>query len=189
MNLNEYQEKASSTAQYPISTFKLDTSHEGLIYQTMWMAGFVGNICNQVKKLIRDDNGVLTSDRKEKLDTLVDEAIQALNWIGQSLNNESNLSERLDMSECIGICYTTLGLMGESGELCDDAKDLIETKDEEEIQTIRSNLRDELGDVAWYVATTAKELDRKLDSICEANLAKLKSRRERDMISGDGDHR
>ncbi len=189
MNLNDYQQDAVSTAQYPVSTSDFDESQTALIYQALWMAGFVGNICNQVKKMLRDDNGVLTEDRKQVLDKLIDSAIQSLGWLGQSINKESNVSEKLNLDECIGLCYTSLGLIGEAGEFCDKAKHLMETDDEETIIKIKEDLCDELGDVEWYVASSAKELDRKLDSICEDNLAKLKDREERNVIQGSGNNR
>jgi NTP pyrophosphatase (non-canonical NTP hydrolase) len=50
-------------------------------------------------------------------------------------------------------------------------------------------LRLELGDVLWYVAQLATELNLSLDEIAEANLAKLASRVARDVIAGSGDRR
>ena len=47
----------------------------------------------------------------------------------------------------------------------------------------------ELGDVLWYVAAAAKELDTTLAEVARTNLAKLKSRSERDALQGSGDNR
>lgn len=47
----------------------------------------------------------------------------------------------------------------------------------------------EIGDVLWYAACLASELGLKLADAAEANLAKLRSRAERDTLKGEGDHR
>jgi NTP pyrophosphatase (non-canonical NTP hydrolase) len=47
----------------------------------------------------------------------------------------------------------------------------------------------ELGDVLWYVAQIATELDLDLDDIGAANIDKLLSRQRRGVLSGSGDER
>jgi NTP pyrophosphatase (non-canonical NTP hydrolase) len=54
---------------------------------------------------------------------------------------------------------------------------------------VREDLRLELGDVLWYLAQLATELDLDLAEIAEANLAKLASRAARNVIAGSGDRR
>ncbi len=46
-----------------------------------------------------------------------------------------------------------------------------------------------LGDVLWYIAQVATELDLSLDEIAEYNITKLYDRLERGKIKGDGDNR
>ena len=53
----------------------------------------------------------------------------------------------------------------------------------------REALKQELGDVLWYLAQICTELDLSLQEVAEANLAKLFSRLERGQISGEGDTR
>ena len=53
----------------------------------------------------------------------------------------------------------------------------------------RSALKAELGDVLWYLAQVATELDLTLDEIAQYNIAKLMDRLERGKIQGDGDNR
>jgi NTP pyrophosphatase (non-canonical NTP hydrolase) len=50
-------------------------------------------------------------------------------------------------------------------------------------------LKYELGDVLWYMAQIATELDLSLQEVAEANLEKLFSRLERGQIKGEGDYR
>jgi NTP pyrophosphatase (non-canonical NTP hydrolase) len=57
--------------------------------------------------------------------------------------------------------------------------------DEETKDTIKK----ELGDVLWYIAQLATELNIPLDKIAEANIEKLYSRMDRGVLGGDGDNR
>jgi NTP pyrophosphatase (non-canonical NTP hydrolase) len=85
--------------------------------------------------------------------------------------------------------YPTLGLCGEAGEVADKIKKVLRDRDGLFDAAIREDLRLELGDVLWYVAQLASELDLDLEDIAEANLAKLASRAARNVIAGSGDRR
>lgn len=65
MTMNEYQDAAQITAQYPL-TYVLDRQFD-LIYNTIGLAGEVGEFCNKVKKVIRDNYGRLTPEMVEDL--------------------------------------------------------------------------------------------------------------------------
>ena len=45
------------------------------------------------------------------------------------------------------------------------------------------------GDVLWYCAMLAREVDMNLGSIMEGNLSKLADRKARNRLQGDGDNR
>ena len=47
----------------------------------------------------------------------------------------------------------------------------------------------EIGDVLWYCAMLAKEVDMNLGLIMENNLKKLADRKARNRLQGDGDNR
>jgi hypothetical protein len=85
--------------------------------------------------------------------------------------------------------YPTLGLCGESGEVADKVKKVLRDRDGVFDAQIREDLRLELGDVLWYVAQLASELELDLEDIAAANLAKLASRAARNVIGGSGDRR
>ncbi len=53
----------------------------------------------------------------------------------------------------------------------------------------REAMSKELGDVLWYVAQLATELDLDLEEIAQQNLEKLLSRQRRGVLSGSGDDR
>jgi len=53
----------------------------------------------------------------------------------------------------------------------------------------RDDLKKELGDVLWYVASAARELGFDLSDVAQANLDKLAGRKERGTLQGSGDNR
>lgn len=87
------------------------------------------------------------------------------------------------------IVYPTLGLVNEAGELAGKVKKIFRDKNGQISEADREALKYELGDVLWYMAQIATELDLTLQEVAEANLQKLFSRLERGTIQGDGDNR
>jgi NTP pyrophosphatase (non-canonical NTP hydrolase) len=85
--------------------------------------------------------------------------------------------------------YPTLGLCGEAGEVADKVKKVIRDHGGRFNPELIEGLKLELGDVLWYVAQLATELNLDLESIARANLDKLASRAARNVIAGDGDTR
>ena len=85
--------------------------------------------------------------------------------------------------------YPTLGLSGETGEVADKVKKVMRDRGGVFDDAVRDDLKLELGDVLWYVAQLASELNLSLEEVAEANLAKLSSRTARGRINGSGDRR
>lgn len=87
------------------------------------------------------------------------------------------------------VIYPTLGLVNEAGEVAGKIKKIFRDKDGVISDADRDALKAELGDVLWYIAQVATEINLSLQDIAEANLAKLFDRMERGKIKGDGDYR
>jgi len=105
-----------------------------------------------------------------------------------SLNEYQNLAARTAGAGGEGerrLIISALGLAGEAGEFANMVKKL--TAHGHNIAP--SILADELGDVLWYCAMLAKEVDMNLGHVMENNINKLHSRKERGTISGSGDNR
>jgi len=86
--------------------------------------------------------------------------------------------------------YLTLGLVGESGEIANKVKKLI--RDGADVEGYNDKLvqiANELGDVLWYCAMLANELDANMGRIMEGNLHKLADRKSRGVLGGSGDNR
>lgn len=87
------------------------------------------------------------------------------------------------------LAYPALGLAGESGEVADDIKKVIRDDGARVTRERREAVAKELGDVLWYLAQLATELELDLDSIAQENLEKLASRKRRGVLQGAGDER
>lgn len=90
------------------------------------------------------------------------------------------------------LVYTVLAL-AEAGELQEKLKKAIREDDPEYL----NDIVDESGDLLWYIARIPHELSRidevdfdgDLSDIAERNLDKLADRRERNVLTGEGDDR
>lgn len=82
------------------------------------------------------------------------------------------------------LMYPALGLAGEAGEVAEKVKKWIRdgTLD-------RDSIVKELGDVLWYIAALAGDLEISMDQVAERNIAKLSDRAARGKIQGSGDSR
>lgn len=97
------------------------------------------------------------------------------------------------------LIYPALKLAGEAGEAADkigkkwrnhdmmswaDLKKVIDNPEEWRTSVIK-----ELGDVLWYVAALAEEMDSSLEEVALENIKKLNDRHARGTIKGEGDNR
>lgn len=100
LSFNAYQEQAASTAVYPDKG-----TERGLEYVSLGLCGEAGSVGNQVKKIFRDDNGVLTPARKVAIRRQAGDSLWYLSQICQELGitleelaaeNLAKLSDRKD---------------------------------------------------------------------------------------------
>jgi NTP pyrophosphatase (non-canonical NTP hydrolase) len=84
----------------------------------------------------------------------------------------------------LALAYCALGLTGEAGEYSEKVKKLIRDGKLDKPLAVK-----ELGDVLWYLTRSANELGYTLQDVAEINLVKLNDRRERGVLSGNGDER
>ena len=75
--------------------------------------------------------------------------------------------------------YPTLGLAGEAGEVANIVKKIQRDHAGVITEDTRLKLKDELGDVLWYISACADELGLTLTEIAEYNVDKLAKRHGR----------
>ncbi len=81
MNFNEYQIAARRTAMYP-------NLGKNLYYPTLGLCGESGEVAEKIKKIFRDDNGVISLEKR----------IEIVKELGDVLWYISNLSSELEVS-------------------------------------------------------------------------------------------
>ena len=92
-----------------------------------------------------------------------------------TLNEYQELALRTSRNELTSkehLMNGCLGLAGEAGECCD----LLKKHQFQDGREIQEKLLDELGDVLWYVATTAEALNVPLETVMQVNIDKLRAR-------------
>lgn len=78
MDFNSYQTRASKTAIYPTDGLN------GLLYTSLGLVSEAGEVAGKVKKILRDNGGVMSDERKEQL---IDELGDVL-WYCAMISNE-----------------------------------------------------------------------------------------------------
>ncbi len=81
--------------------------------------------------------------------------------------------------------YLTLGLASEAGEVSGVIKKWV--RGDHTSQAMQDKMKNELGDVCWYIARLADELGIPLSEILEANKDKLIARQNANTLRGDGE--
>lgn len=85
--------------------------------------------------------------------------------------------------------YYALGLADETGEVLGKVKKIFRDNEGQLSSDRLEAIKGELGDVLWYLASLSTALGLSLEEVAEENIKKLASRKERGLISGDGDNR
>ena len=90
--MNDYQYRAGTTALYP-------DRGRNFVYPTLGLVGEAGELANKVKKVFRDDGGVLTDEKRHMIAQELGDALwyvsQIANEIGFTLEHiaEQNLAK------------------------------------------------------------------------------------------------
>jgi len=90
MNFEEYQKLSRRTAIYP-------DKDNNFVYVTLGLVGEAGEIAEKIKKIFRDNNGILDEERKQILKKELGDVL----WYLAQLSTELGLS--LDDIACFNI--------------------------------------------------------------------------------------
>lgn len=97
--------------------------------------------------------------------------------------------ENIEALGSIHFMANLLGLVGEAGEVAEKFKKIYRDKDGMISEEDKESIKKELGDILWYITSVGRHIGVSLPDIAQTNLDKLKSRRERNQIHGNGDNR
>ena len=103
--------------------------------------------------------------------------------------NDYHKSDRATAIYKDGIFYPALGLCGESGEVADKIKKIYRDNNGIISEDNKEQLVKEMGDVLWYLANMATDLNMTLEDVARKNLEKIQIRQQKNLIHGEGDNR
>ncbi len=83
MTFKEYQELAKTTATYP-------NIGNNYVYPTLGLAGETGEVAEKIKKIIRDNNGIIDSEKKEEIAKELGDVLWYLAQLGTELKLDFN---------------------------------------------------------------------------------------------------
>ncbi len=88
--------------------------------------------------------------------------------------SEKTLSEKFyaDTAKTQKLLHAAIGLATESGEMLDQMKKVVYYGK----QLDQTNIKEELGDLMWYMAIMLRELDMDFEEVLEVNINKLRAR-------------
>ena len=81
MTFEEYQIKARQTAIYP-------NRDNNFIYPTLGLVGEAGEVAEKMKKVLRDNDGVISEEKREEITKELDDVL----WYIANLSKELNVS-------------------------------------------------------------------------------------------------
>ena len=104
MNFNEYQQKAKTTAIY----------RHPIMYPALGLAGETGEVCEKVKKVLRDNNGIFSEDKKKEIEKEISDCM----WYIANLSSDLGLSleEILQTNLSKLMSRKERGVLGGSGD-------------------------------------------------------------------------
>lgn len=168
MTLKEYIEQMWQFALYP-------NSGNNMLYPELGLLSEVGELAGEAKRVIRDDNGVLTTERREKM---IDE-LGDIMWYLAAVSHEKKSEEFMTTFESV-IQNENTNNPGAPQDINDFLKSISSLP-----ETLYGQSADdqkfcsELNGLIKYLNTT-------LEEVLTRNLNKLQSRKERNKIQGEG---
>jgi len=173
MRLNEYQVLAKSTAAYP--------AHMKLSYPALGLAGEIFEFMEKVEQLRRDRDEILS----ELGDIL---------WYIAGVATDAELTlfgcAGVERFEDINPAHpSTYGLARFARPVLENVKKCFRDDLGAMTDTRREEIENGLGWLLQVLDGYALVFESTLKEVAELNIAKLKSRKERGVIQGDGDNR
>lgn len=186
MDLREYQTKAVSTAFYNhMKKFKM-------IYPALGLVGECGEVVEKIKKLIRDDDGEMTQERKDAIGKELGDVMWYVANICDDISVDLHSIYRARKSDNQTIQYPELVLrmsryaMSVASSL--EEWHYVYNCKSEGIISFPSLTRN-LSQIILCVEELANRCDLKLEDVCNGNIEKLLNRKVRGTLKGSGDNR
>ncbi len=115
--------------------------------------------------------------------------MDGLQYVKNAVRTESNnweeIAQRASTASNIRLLHSAIGISTEAGELLDSLKKHIYYGKEFD----KTNFKEEIGDIFWYIAIACDELGVTIESLMERNIEKLQARYPNKFTSEDAINR
>jgi len=191
MNLSEYQKQTKITAIYP-------DIGRNMLYPTLGLMGECGEICEKIKKLIRDDNNIITTERKKTIAMELGDIM----WYVATICSE--IMAEIDMLYIMGgyraaehvrnfdLPRIAIHLFCLSAEVAKSVEQWYysHNRNHERKYPYYVNITSGLSSILQCIKAIAYQAcGLSIEEICDLNIEKLLSRKNRNTLRGDGDSR
>lgn len=177
MDFKQYQKDSRLTAIYP----GLNKSME---YPLLGLLGEGGELCEKIKKIIRDNNNIMSQDR---IDGIIGEAGDLLWYLFQiyselKIDFQDNYAEytvdKNKLNSTLGILVAINCCISDIAIYCLSSN-----------KTLISELTDKANTLISLIKEICKMCNISIEDAMQKNIDKLKDRQERNVIKGEGDNR
>lgn len=173
-NLDNYQNLASETANYP---YRMDDF--GVCYTSLGLAGEIGELIEVIEYSDDKDNII------KEIGDVYWYISQLAMELGFSLSSIKRILDPISVEADLRTINNNLKYLSFiSGKICDKTKKLIRDGKIDQYY-----IKNKLAEAIIAVNNCCLLLDIDWRIACEKNIEKLKSRNERGVLKGDGDNR
>ncbi len=189
MNLREYQEKARSVAIY------LNVENSRLLYPALGIIGECGEVAEKTKKLIRDANWEMKPDRMAAIAKELGDCCWYIANICCDADLDLNMiyemrsSPRMHQARELELPQLVLLMNRCATEIAGRLETWYYKYNSCFGEGSRFALPESISLLITYVEEMARRCGFTLENIYVANIEKLMSRKERDVLKGEGDNR
>ncbi len=181
----QYQKKARSTAVYP-------DQGQNKIYPFLGLMGEIGEVSEKLKKMIRDDEGILTDQRRDKICKEIGDVLWYVSAMclefDFKLENLARDSESITDDHTYNVYQEIIETQVSMGIIAMNVNDCIAEncqKSCDHTTPVYSCLKR----IFFHIRNICEQLDLDILFVASENIDKLLSRKKRGVLGGDGDNR
>ena len=185
-----YQNSIRPTAIYANVNNGARSKAAPLTHAALDLCIHAGAVADKAKKVVRDNDGELTDDKRSFIVARAAAAVDAAHTVAGARigTNTPHISPENNVT-ANKLTYLALGLCGESAEVAEKVVEALFADGGSLTPEQREGILKEAGDTLWYLARLVDELKSDLGSVAADNIRKVTSRRERGVTQGSGDDR
>jgi len=190
MNIKEYQQAARKTAIYA------EQQNSLIIYPALGLVGECGEVAEKAKKMIRDNGGEFSRDRKNAIIGELGDCCWYLANICCDTHAELSMSYEMRFGDRAHHFrdLTMFQIILEMNKIASFISDKLSTwyykyGGYQKYAYYFTDIYDKIGQMLFYIEELAIRCDVSLRDVFDNNIKKLSSRAARGKLKGDGDDR